>query len=143
MIYVEVVDLYLKEFPMGQKRTILDLGIYAAMADEVMTDEEKAVVDKICREMEMKIDYKPIYTLENTIYDLEHDFDDSDKLKIFLEIVSIVASDHVTDRELEFIKKLQKELKINDEKYDLAMSIAKDFLRVSGVLEKYFEEEVE
>ncbi len=123
---------------MIKKRTILDLGIYAAMSDEVMTDEEKAVVDLIIDEMEMKHDYKPVYSLENTLYDIEHAFNEEEKLKIFLEIVSIVASDAVTEKEGAFIKNLQEHLSISEEKYNLAMDISKDFLRVSAILEKYF-----
>jgi len=130
--------MYLKEFPMIKKRTILDLGIYAAMSDEVMTDEEKAVVDLIIDEMEMKHDYKPVYSLDNTLYDIEHAFNEEEKLKIFLEIVSIVASDAVTEKEGAFIKNLQEHLSISEEKYNLAMDISKDFLRVSAILEKYF-----
>lgn len=132
--------MYLKEFPMGKKRTILDLGIYAAMSDEVMTAEEQAVVDKIIDEMEMKRDYKPIYSLENTLYDVERGFNEEDKKKIFLEIVSIVASDHVTSDEQKFVDELKRHLKISDEDAGLAMSIAKDFLRVSDVLSRYFRE---
>lgn len=129
--------MYIKEFPVDKKRTILDLGIYAAMSDEVMTDEEKSVLDKICAEMELKTDYTPVYSLDITLFALEKDFDEDEKKKIFIEIVSIVAADHVTEREGLFIRALQEKLSIPEEKYELAMSIAKDFLRVTSTLDKY------
>lgn len=129
--------MYIKDFSVDKKRTILDLGIYAAMSDEVMTDEERAVVDKICAEMELKSDYNPVYSLEITLFALDKNFNEDEKRKIFIEIVSIVAADHVTEREEVFIRKLQEKLAIPEEKYELAMSIAKDFLRVTSVLEQY------
>ena len=129
--------MYIKDFSVDKKRTILDLGIYAAMSDEVMTDEERAVVDKICAEMELKSDYNPVYSLEITLFALDKNFNEDEKRKIFIEIVSIVAADHVTEREEAFIRKLQEKLAIPEDKYELAMSIAKDFLRVTSVLEQY------
>ena len=129
--------MYIKDFSVDKKRTILDLGIYAAMSDEVMTDEERAVVDKICAEMELKSDYNPVYSLEITLFALDKNFNEDEKRKIFIEIVSIVAADHVTELEEAFIRKLQEKLAIPEDKYELAMSIAKDFLRVTSVLEQY------
>ena len=129
--------MYIKDFSVDKKRTILDLGIYAAMSDEVMTDAERAVVDKICAEMELKSDYNPVYSLEITLFALDKNFNEDEKRKIFIEFVSIVAADHVTEREEAFIRKLQEKLAIPEDKYELAMSIAKDFLRVTSVLEQY------
>lgn len=129
--------MYIKDFPVDKKRTILDLGIYAAMSDEIMTDEERAVVDKLCTEMELRKDYSPVHSLNNTLYALERNFNEDEKKKIFIEIVSIVAADHVTEREEAFIRELQAKLGISDEKYKLAMSIAKDFLRVTSILNEY------
>lgn len=129
--------MFLKEFPVEKKRLILDLGIYASMSDQVMTDDEKAVVDNFCKEMEFKANYEPVSSLDATIFAIRRNFTDDEKRKIFFEIVSIVASDVVTEREEKFILNLKKEFEISDEKYETALAVAKDFVRVSKQIEEY------
>ncbi len=131
--------MYLKNFPVDKKRTILDLGIYAAKSDEVLTEEEKSVVTRICEEMGLSCEYTPVHSLDSTIFTLARKFSDEEKKQIFIEIVGIVGADQITAREEAFIKKLQKDLNISDEKYGIAVSIAKDFVRVTSAIEKYME----
>lgn len=131
--------MFIKEFPTDKKRTILDLGIYAAKSDDVFTDEEKAVIDRLTEEMELGKGYDPVSSLDATLFVLNREFTEEDKKKIFIEIVAVVASDVITPKEEQFLRSLQKQLNIPEDKYELAMSVAKDYLRVDRVISKYFE----
>ena len=129
--------MYLKEFSGEKKRTIMDLGYYAAMSDNVMTEEEKGVLKNICAEMDMRQWEEPVFNFETTLWSLDNKFNAEEKRKIFMEIVAIVASDQVTAKEEIFIQKLKKHLGIPDDKAEMALSIAKDFIRVTDTLDRY------
>ena len=112
--------MYLNKLSEEQKNLFLDLCIHAAMANNVMADEEKELIDQYCAEMDIS---SPRYSTETSVDDarakLAEISSGSEKRIIALEIAALMFADNEHDEsEKVFMRELTQSLDITDDEYD-------------------------
>ena len=109
--------MFLKELSSENKERFLKLCVHACMANGVIAQEEKNMVDAYCREMNMK---EHIPDVGEDLSELLRDIDDnttSAEKKIFvMEILALLKSDGEYDcKEKDFAGNFVHSLSLSDE----------------------------
>ncbi len=112
--------MYLNKLSGEQKNLFLDLCIHAAMANNVLADEEKALIDQYCDEMDIS---SPRYSAETSVEDVRAKLaeisSEPEKRIIVLEIAALMLADNEHDEsEKAFMRELTQSLGITDDEYD-------------------------
>ncbi len=112
--------MYLNKLSEEQKNLFLDLCIHAAMANNVLADEEKELIDRYCAEMDIT---SPRYSAETSVEDVRARLAEissgSEKRIIALEVAALMLADNEHDEsEKSFMRELIQSLGITDDEYD-------------------------
>lgn len=111
-----------------KKKLFLNLSIYAAKADNLLAEEEKAIINAHCTEMGLNNNnYEPNLSLNESLEKLSKICSSNELNMIVLEIMAVILADNeYSDSEKDFIKEIEKHFNIDKIRMEKACTILKD-----------------
>ena len=112
--------MYLSRLGKKEKENFLELAYYAANYNEILSDEEKTLIEEYRKEMLLtENDYEIKDKDINQLLDFFNNRTQTTKNIVFLEILSLLLSDTIYDEEeKKFISLLQDSLNISEKNHD-------------------------
>lgn len=130
--------MYLSQLDTEKQCLFLDLCIHAALANGVVTDEEKCAIDLYCIEMNLsQSDYIPKNALDDVLDALKKTCTPMEIRIIIIEISALIMSDGAYDSlENDFMKKIQEKFEISDEVVEETFTAINQLLKAYSMLNK-------
>ncbi len=124
--------MFLSKFVLNKKKLFLDLSIYAAMSNGIFEDKEKLIIEEYCFEMSLDCNnYAPNKDLDVVLEELKNECTPEEISIIMIEILALIMGDGLyDDLEKDFMKKVQTEFALSDEKIKKAYEAIKELLVV-------------
>lgn len=134
--------MFLAKLNQEQKEMFLELSIYAARSNNVLSDVEKEFISQYCLEMGIeKSGFETKTNLEELLEKIKEKSSETELNMIFFEILGLILSDKVfDDMEKDFMDKLLSKFEISDEflkkSIELINSLSKLYVEVNNLIDK-------
>lgn len=111
--------MYLNTLNEGQKNIFLDLCILAAKANNVVAEDEIAIINEYCNEMQIAARYEEERIFDLCIEDLKKDCNKRTIKIIVLELTALILSDNICDEDEEkYIQEFISRVGITKSEYE-------------------------
>ena len=111
--------MYLNTLNEEQKTIFLDLCILAAKANNVVAEDEIAIINEYCNEMQIAARYEEERNLDLCIEDLKKDCNKRTIKIIVLELTALILSDNICDEDEEkYIQEFISRVGITKSEYE-------------------------
>lgn len=123
--------MFLNQLSEREKKVFLELTVHVSNSNGVFADEEKAMIQEYCKEMEIKeFNMDNIVPLEEIIGEIKKSSLHIKKI-ILLEILGLVYADGTYDAdEKSFVLNFVKEIGLSDETAEAQTVVIKEYLNV-------------
>ena len=122
--------MFLNQLSEREKKVFLELTVHVSNSNGVFADEEKAMIQEYCKEMEIKeFNMDNIVPLEEIIGEIKKSSLHIKKI-ILLEILGLVYADGTYADEKSFVLNFVKEIGLSDETAEAQTVVIKEYLNV-------------
>ena len=119
--------MYLNTLNEEIKNTFLDLSILAAKANNVVADDEIAIINEYCNEMQITPRYNEDNDFNTCVEKIKNSCSRQEIKIIALELTALVLSDNVCDEDEEkYMQEFITKLDISNEEYQKIKDILKN-----------------
>lgn len=116
--------MYLNKLSIEQKNLFLDLCIHGANSNNEFADDEKAIVNAYCEEMDIPVRYDEQTPFEECVDKLVEISSEKELKKLLVELTALILADNVCDEDEEkFMQKFITKAGISDSEYKRVLDI--------------------
>ena len=125
--------MYLALLDEKEKELFLGLAYDLASADGDYSDEEKAVINGYCQEMQIPFESKMIKPVDDIIAEINSRSDERVKKIFILELIGLAMSDDIYgDNEKALIRKMEKEFNADKDFAEKCENILNEYIAFQG-----------